>query len=229
MLPPTTEDELMEKTRTIAGLSLAQLAERLGRVVPADLRHNKGWTGQLIEEALGASAGSQAEPDFQAIGVELKTLPVGMDGLPRESTHVCTVPLTNNTGITWENSWIRRKLLQVLWVPVEGEREIPLADRRVGTSLLWRLEPDMEAILRTDWEELMEMVCLGELENISARLGTYLQIRPKAANSRSLRQGVGKDGEPILTNPRGFYLRTTFTREILRRYYALPIPGNPIR
>ncbi len=218
--PPLSEAELLERCHGIAGLSLGALAERVGVVVPADLRRHKGWVGQLIEAALGADAASLAEPDFRAIGVELKSVPVDREGLPRESTYVCTVPLEEGIGETWESSWVRRKLARVLWLPIEAEAAIPLAARRIGSALLWSPDPCEEELLRTDWEELMEMVCLGRLEEITARLGQALQIRPKAANARVRTAAIGPEGERVLTNPRGFYLRPSFTREILRRHFG---------
>ncbi len=205
----------------MAGLRLEDLGQALGLQAPRDLRRAKGWPGQLVEAWLGADAGSLAEPDFRALGIELKTLPVGRGGVPLESTYVCTVPLEGACAETWAGSWVRRKLARVLWVPVEADRATPVADRRVGSPLLWTLEPDLEALLRTDWEELMELVCLGRVADLSARTGTYLQVRPKAASSRSLSRGVGEDGTRVWVNPRGFYLRTAFTREVLRRHYAL--------
>ena len=41
------------------------------------------------------------------------------------------------------------------------------------------------------------------------------QIRPKAANSKILAAGISADGETHKINPKGFYLRTSFTRQIL--------------
>lgn len=219
--PPGSEDELLARSRAMAGLTLGQLAERRGQRAPDDLRRAKGWAGQLIEASLGADAASLSEPDFQALGVELKTLPVNRQGQPRESTYVCVVPLDAPGGVTWESSCVWRKLRRVLWVPVEADPDIPLAQRRIGTALLWSPLPEQEAALRTDWEELMDMVCLGELEKITARHGVHLQIRPKAADSRALCWATGESGERILTLPRGFYLRPAFTAAILRRHYAV--------
>jgi DNA mismatch repair protein MutH len=108
-----------------------------------------------------------------------------------------------------------------LWLPVEAENYVPLPNRRVGMALLWSPDSEQETILRADWEELMDMVCLGKLESITAHQGVYLQIRPKAANSRSLCEGIGENGERILTLPRGFYLRPAFTATILAHYYAI--------
>lgn len=217
--PPQSEDELLARTQAIAGLRLDTIAERCRIVVPQDLRRQKGWVGQLLELVLGADAQSLAEPDFRAIGVEMKTLPLDAQGKPRESTYVCTVPLEEGLEPDWESTWIRRKLSRVLWLPVEADPQIPLAERRIGSALLWSPSAEEEGLLRRDWEELTEMICMGELEQISARLGTVLQIRPKAANSRVRCRSVGAAGEAIVTNPRGYYLRPAFTRRILERHY----------
>lgn len=217
--PPASEAEILARTRDLAGLPLGQIAARFGRPVPRDLRRAKGWVGELLELALGATSGSQAAPDFPQLGVEMKTLPLRADGRPKESTYVCTVPLTE-FEICWKSSWVRRKLSRVLWLPVEAEAGVPIPERRVGMALLWSPDSEEEAVLRADWEELMDMVCLGQLESITAHHGVYLQIRPKAANGRALCEGIGENGERILTLPRGFYLRPAFTTNLLSRYYA---------
>ncbi len=130
----------------------------------------------MLEIWLGASAGSKPEQDFAALGVELKTIPVDSLGRPLETTFVCVAPLTGNSGVTWETSHVRHKLKRVLWVPVEGDRSIPLAERRVGSPLLW--SPSEE-------------------EDTGAP--------PEA---------IGARGEPILTLPRGFYLKKNFTQAL---------------
>jgi DNA mismatch repair protein MutH len=217
--PPQTEAELIARYRTIAGLRLEDIATQHGVAVPQNLRREKGWVGQLLELALGADAHSLAEPDFRTIGVELKTLPLDTHGRPRESTYVCTVPLERGLEARWEDTWLRRKLSRVLWLPVEASADIPIAERRIGSGLLWSPNEEEEALLRRDWEELSDMICSGELERITARMGTVLQIRPKAANSRVRCRSVGAGGEAILTNPRGYYLRPSFTRRILEQHY----------
>jgi DNA mismatch repair protein MutH len=217
--PPATEKEVMERAQEFPGMTVSQIAAGLGRAVPQDLRRAKGWVGELLERALGGTSGSEAAPDFPALGVEMKTLPLRVDGYPKESTYVCTVPLTE-VNACWETSWVRGKLSRVLWLPVEADAGVPLPERRLGLALLWSPSAEEEAALQADWEELMDMVCLGQLEHITARHGVYLQIRPKAANSRALCPGIGAQGERILTLPRGFYLRSSFTAAILAQYRA---------
>ncbi|MMZ71354.1 DNA mismatch repair protein MutH [compost metagenome] len=49
-----------------------------------------------------------------------------------------------------------------------------------------------------------------------------MQLRPKAANSKALTRAIGRNGQPIQTLPRGFYLKIDFTHQLLRRHFALP-------
>lgn len=213
--PPTTEEELMERARAIAGKTIQQLANECDATVPERQKNAKGWIGELLERCLGATAASRPVPDFMDIGVELKTIPLNKRGKPKESTYICNVQLTGNIDLQWEASLVRRKLERVLWIPVEAANDIPLSVRRIGSAVLWSPDRHQESLLRADWEELMEMVCLGDLAAISSHIGTCLQIRPKAANARSLTTGLGASGVTIQTLPRGFYLRSSFTAGIL--------------
>jgi DNA mismatch repair protein MutH len=221
-IAPTTESELLERSHALAGLTLGEIAESFGICVPHESVRAKGFAGILLEQVLGATATSKPEPDFQLIGVELKSLPINALGKPRESTYVCTVPLIDNHDIRWETSTVKRKLTRVLWVPILVETDAPIADRRIAMPLLWSASIDEEAALRHDWEELMDMVVMGELNRVSAHHGTWLQIRPKAADSRARGRSTNADGTPGVALPRGFYLRTSFTSKILRQHYALP-------
>ena len=119
--PPKDEAELLTRARALAGLTVGELARRLRQWVPSDPRQTKGLAGQLAERALGATAGSQDEPDFLELGIELKTLPVLPNGQPKESTYVCTLPLQTLADVDFEDSAVWRKLRRVLWLPIEAD------------------------------------------------------------------------------------------------------------
>ncbi|HHX8233939.1 TPA: DNA mismatch repair endonuclease MutH [Haemophilus influenzae] len=217
MIPQTLE-QLLAQAQSIAGLTFGELADELHIPVPIDLKRDKGWVGMLLERALGATAGSKAEQDFSHLGVELKTLPINADGYPLETTFVSLAPLVQNSGVKWENSHVRHKLSCVLWMPIEGSRHIPLRERHIGAPILWKPTAEQERQLKQDWEELMDLIVLGKLEQITARIGEVMQLRPKGANSRSVTKGIGKNGEIIDTLPLGFYLRKEFTAQILKAF-----------
>jgi len=218
--PPANKEELLTRANALSGYTLGELAQIAGVKVPANFKTEKGWSGQLIELMLGATAGSTPQQDFPELGIELKTIPVNSLGQPLETTYVCYAPLTGLTGVTWERSNVRNKLAEVLWLPIQGDREISPADRMVGTAFCWQPTSTQLQQLQQDWEELMDKIALGEVEQITARHGEVMQLRPKAANGSALTDAIGNQGNVIKTRPRGFYLRKSFTAEILRQAFA---------
>ena len=149
--PPKTEQELTSRANALAGQTLQTLADRVGVSVPDNLQREKGWVGQLLEANLGADAGSKPVPDFTELGIELKTLPLNKSGTPKESTFVCVVDLLAVGSLRWESSNVQKKLARVLWVPLEADKETPLANRLIGKPILWSPTPFQEATLKTDW------------------------------------------------------------------------------
>lgn len=217
--PPSSEAELLERAHDLAGRTLAEIAREAGTALPADLKRRKGTVGTLLERVLGATAGSRALPDFPGLGIELKTLPVGVTGQPRESTFVCSLPLRTIAELDFADSLVRRKLARVLFVPVEAEPALPLANRRIGTPFLWAPSPDEEELLRADWDELVGKIGCGVADLITGHLGAALQVRPKAATGRVRTRVHDEDGGYFATVPRGFYLRARFTAGIVARAF----------
>lgn len=220
MTPPRTEAELLARAEALAGRTLGAIAEGLALRAPSDLRRAKGWAGQLVEKALGATAGSRAEPDFPHLGVELKTVPVDPRGRPAEGTYVCTAPLDPRALGRWEASWVRRKLRRVLWVPVVGDGD-PGA-RVVGAAFLWSPSDEEDALLRADFEEVATLVAEGALWQLDGRRGKVLQLRPKAADGDATTRALDDEAHWVADTPRGFYLRPSFTGAVLARHLLLP-------
>lgn len=218
---PHDRAALLHSAQQLTGLSLAEIAQQLNITVPDNLRRDKGWIGQLLELALGASAGSKPEQDFPELGVELKTIPVDEQGKPLETTFVSVAPLVGISGLRWQDSNVRNKLSCVLWIPIIGDRQTPPGERIIGPPLWWQPSAEEEQLLRQDWEEIMELISLGQIQTLSARHGQVLQLRPKAANSKALTEAIGPQGEPIMTLPRGFYLKTGFTGALLAKHFML--------
>jgi DNA mismatch repair protein MutH len=203
LAPPRSLEELKARAAWLSGREVAELE---GTALGPMLRR-KGKLGQLIERILGATAGSLSAPDFPELGVELKTIPLDALGRPRESTFVCSLSLADADTAEWASSAARAKLCHVLWVPV-------LVDEpsiRLGTPWFWTPTPAQEAVLRADFDDIMGMIAIGKVEDLTARVGRWLQARPKAAHSGVRTRAYGAGDEPLAALPRGFYLRTSFT------------------
>ena len=218
--PPENSTTLLARCDAIAGLTLGELAHMADVAIPENLQRHKGWPGMLIERWLGASAGSKPQQDFPELGIELKTIPIDANFMPLETTYVCYAPLLMQPGLTWETSNVRNKIQQVLWLPIEGDRRIPLAQRRVASAFYWQPSALEDAMLKQDWEELTEQILTGHVESITSRQGEVLHLRPKAASGKVLTDALGPQGERIKTRPRGFYLRKTFTQQVLYNAFS---------
>ena len=213
--PPENQEELMRRAKQMAGRTLQEISALVGKSLPSSLKHNKGAVGQLIEEVLGATSHSKPAPDFEHLGVELKTIPVNQRGKPKESTHICMVALNQQQIELWENSLVRKKLAKVLWVPVLSDPNLPLSKRIVGSPKIWTPTQKQETAIRIDWEEHMELIITGQINRLDSRMGVVLQVRPKALNARQLTTSHDEEGLKITTLPRGFYLRSNFTGTLL--------------
>ncbi len=215
-----TTKELLSLCNQIAGITILELANSLKITPPKSLNTNKGWIGQLLEEYLGASGGNLPITDFPDLGIELKTIPINpITKQPLESTFVCTAPF-NQPTTNWEQSIVKLKLSNVLWLPIESLPKIDLINRRIGKAFLWQPNTYQKTILQQDWQELTEMLQTGNVNLLSAKYGRYLQIRPKAANCKdNLANYTTIDLESIKTVTRGFYLRASFTKNILANYF----------
>lgn len=218
---PRSEQELLRNCNDLSGLTLADLARHTHSTLPVSASSGKGWVGQHVEKFLGATAGSKAEHDFTNLGIELKTLPLGAKGQIQESTYVCHIQLMQLNQQTWENAWVNKKLQNVLWVPYQASKSIEYADRRIGNAILWQPSKLQASQLQQDWEEIMEKLCIGEQQQLSAHCGQYLQVRPKAANAKTLTDAYNEQGDLCKTLPLGFYLRPSFTRTIIEQNYII--------
>jgi DNA mismatch repair protein MutH len=216
---PRDEAELLERAAALRGSSIEALAHRWGVDVLGAPVTSKGKVGELLERALGATGGSAATWDFPELRVELKTIPLDERGRPRESTFVCTVSLLDAERAEWESSWVRAKLSRTLWVPIEIRAD---GTRTIGGPLLWSPSAQQEKVLAGDFDEILGRIGMGDIEGVSARVGRWLQLRPKAAHGRVRTRAPGADGRVLATVPRGFYLRGRFTGAILRDAAALP-------
>ena len=215
-------EELLQRAAALRGKTLGAILAELGLSASHDPLRTKGSAGETMERALGATGGSTRVHDFPELGVELKTIPINVDGTPLESTYVCTLSLVDAESQEWETSWVRAKLARVLWVPTVGEHGLAWQERKVGAPLLWQPTPEQEDVLRGDFDDVVGLIGIGRIEDLTAHRGRWLQVRPKAKDGSVRTMAYGVDNEAIATIPRGFYLRARFTGALLANPEALP-------
>jgi DNA mismatch repair protein MutH len=213
-------DALLSHARALIGVELGALADGLGLPVPVGRVRTKGWSGQVIEQELGAAVGGARGPDFGALGIELKTVPVTAALAPIESTAVCQIDPISIAGESWQTSYVREKLARVLFIALEvPPRARSVGDRRVTAVGLWTPSRDEEDTLRADFELFVrDYFRRGRADDITGHMGVALQVRPKGRDAADLRDGYDADGRPTRVGKCGFYLRPGFVGRILAAF-----------
>lgn len=218
----TSISQLLKRAESLEGLTVQSLLKDVGfEDVSFNRSKSKGLIGKLTEIFLGASCSNDALPDFIELGVELKTLPITKNGEVIESTFVTSaINLDLLRQQTWETSSVKKKLNQVLWVPYDGEtakQDVLLS--RFARPFLVELTAADEMVLSEDFYELKEYLLLGKNDKASAKVGRYLQLRPKAAHSKVLQKVCLLNSEhEFYMVPKGFYLRKIFTQKLVSKH-----------
>jgi DNA mismatch repair protein MutH len=217
MDPAADLEALLAHARALIGVELGDLADGLGLPVPVGRVRTKGWSGQVLEHELGVAGSGARGPDFAALGVELKTVPVDETGAPLESTAVCQIDPIAIAGESWETSYVRRKLACVLFVALQvPSGAFSIGERRVAAVRLWSPSADEDRALREDFELFVRgYFRRGRAGEITGHLGEVMQVRPKGRDAADLRDGYDPEGRPTRVGKCGFYLRPAFVARIL--------------
>lgn len=212
------EKQLLKTLKYLNNFTLGEIASQLSIRLPKNLKKDKGFVGKLIEMYLGLRVNNKIEQDLPNLGIELKTISLERKKVPSSKVFICSVPLIRNTGLIWENSYFYKKIKKIIWIPVLKNSFNSLKHCRIVHPFLWFPSFKDLKILKKDWEEYMDLIVLGKVETIGAKLGQFLQVCIKSKNKTTYTNAIGRLGELILTHPRSFYFRKEFVETILKKY-----------
>jgi DNA mismatch repair protein MutH len=209
------EEVLQKRLKPYWGLPVGSLSHEHNK-------GHKGWAGGVLEDVLGVLNKNGCEADFPEWGIEVKTLPLSPDFRVLENTFLSKISLPFTEGC-FHRSRLYQKIRCIFWVPLIGERKASLEQRLIGKGFLWQMTAEQYNIFEKDWEELTFFIRNGYFSDISAHLGQALHIRPKARSSYekvriSLSNQITTQIVPI-----GFYLRRSFTQNLLNQHFDLCI------
>ncbi|STM07953.1 DNA mismatch repair protein [Escherichia coli] len=87
--------------------------------------------------------------------------------------------------------------------------------------MLWSPNEEEDRQLREDWEELMDMIVLGQVgADYRSSRGVFTDTTESSECESAYRSHWCR-GERILTLPRGFYLKKNFTSALLARHFLI--------
>lgn len=213
------EKILLMYAQGLNGYSVEEVSIALSESVPKKLTKNKGFIGSLLEKVLGSQAiNNKSCVDFPFLGIELKSIPINKLNYPVESTFICNVPLTRNTGLSWKSSYFYQKIKKILWVSVQGDKKILLKNRLFKKSFIWVPSTYEIGILKSDWEVLIDKIILGKIKEINSSDSSIIQIKNKYSKKSNVITFTNNYGHLTSIRPKAFYFKKSFTAYLLKKF-----------
>lgn len=211
-----TIQELMDKAREAEGKTFGEI-DTTGRIKNV---RSKGSLGHIIEEShFGYPINSDARPDFEELGIELKVTPFkkNKNGTysSKERLVLNMIDYHSEHRYSFETSSFLSKATSMLIMLYQYEPEIPIDDYRIYKAFLNEFSEEDLAVMRQDWETIVTKIKNGEAHLISEADTMYLSACTKGANGSIVRTQPFSD-EPA--KPRAFSLKASYMSGLVRKY-----------
>ena len=114
----------------------------------------------------------------------------------------------------WEGCPTQHKLTRLLWVGVDGDRRIAVAERLVRRTVMWSPTPEQWELIEEDWHELTDLLRMGDAGSVDTTIGEALHCRPKSSTGDRA-WAIDAEGQRVRGTRLGFYLRKAFVGPLL--------------
>lgn len=181
----------------------------------------KGTLGNAIEYYyFKFNPNSDPNPDFNEVGIELKTTPLKRtkkgDIVSKERLVLSMINYMEVVNETWETSAVIKKSSKILLLSYLYDPDLDPVDYEFYLAELWSIPEEDLYTIRRDWETVVDKIRRGLAHEISSGDTLYLEACTKAANSEVRRPQPFSD---IPAKPRAWALKqsymTTVTKKLL--------------
>jgi DNA mismatch repair protein MutH len=211
---PTDRESVIRYAENLVGKSLREVLDTDPQKL--EFTVNKGGWGTTLErEYFKYQPNSRPEPDFAEAGLELKATPVKetRTGLQsKERLVLGMIDYMTITEETWEASSFLKKNSSLLLVFYLHEQGRDPEDFIVQKVVPWEFSEEDLAIIRQDWELIVDKVRRGQAHEISEGDTLFLGACVKAAKSTDRRpQPFGPPAKPRAWALRASYMSALFS------------------
>jgi DNA mismatch repair protein MutH len=215
-----TFKQLLDRLVDVQGVPFEELAKAHGIEWHEEPVRNKGLTGRIVETALGKEPDSRAEVDLTDLGVEVKSIPIKEELVPREHTKVTTLNFADVAAQRWENSTVFHKLRNILFVPIV-KYDLERPDQwYIRSPFIWMPSIEAQRELNADYDAVRALIKAHRPDELTSRKppeGICVSLIPNTGGRDSNDTVTFEiDGESFTVRRRSWMLRKDFTARILR-------------
>lgn len=184
-----------------------------------DTSSRKGSFGNAVEYYyFKFDPNSSPSPDFNEVGIELKTTPLKRtkkgELVSKERLVLSMINYMNIVDETWETSTVLKKSKKILLLSYLYEPNINPVDYEFYLAELWSIPEEDLYTIKRDWETIVNKVRAGRAHEISSSDTLYLEACTKAANA-SIRRPQPCSDTPA--KPRAWALKQSYMTTVTQR------------
>jgi DNA mismatch repair endonuclease MutH len=210
------EDQTLTRMRPFVGLTFDALAAHVGRSGLG----GKAGAAVVVRALLGQAMHGRTN-EFARFGVEIKTVPVDLDGHVLEAMSFPTFVHQEVIFESWDESDLLGRLNRLLVVPVHRGGPASLASTTLGRPFFWSPSESELLGIQAEWERFRHLIEIGQSRDLPKASETmYVHVRPKARNA------ADRDPAPggFDVTKKSFWLNQAYVSRILEANGALRPP-----
>lgn len=220
---------LLKKAKWLEGKTLAEVEVDIQKTDASSRVTTKGDVGYAIEHGFfGIKKNSDAEPDINHLGVEIKTCPLKYNN---DKTRLSVKePLSLNIinyneeykNKTLKNSTVYKKNRRILFVLYIHDFDKPRSEYVIKYVFLWEMDDAALIELGPDYEKILYYIEQGKAHEIHQHQHKFLTLCPKHNGCfRDSNCKRSKRSQPFSKEPaeiRAFRLKNVYMNLIISRY-----------
>lgn len=207
---------ILAHARKLEGRTLAYFGDPASFKMPKGSA--KGGFGLLVELVhFGLEANNESRPDFEKVGLELKTTPLvkGAKGVRvKERLVLNMIDFNKIVGEKWESSSFLRKNSRLLLIFYWHNDDEGPWEHKFELTGKWELPEEDSLIIKQDWESIVAKVREGKAHELSEGDTFLLGACTKGKDSTQVRPQPGSD---IEAKSRAFSFKARYLKTIYDR------------
>ncbi|UII57619.1 restriction endonuclease [Cytobacillus spongiae] len=211
-----TEEELLIHARKAEGKTFGEI-DQSARLSNGK---SKGSLGQIIEESFfGYQVNSEARPDFENLGIELKVTPFKRNKnntvSAKERLVLNIINYMEEVKTSFNTSSFWKKNQKILLMFYEWMPELNRRDYTIHKSILFTFSQSDLEIIKADWETIITKIRSGKAHELSEGDTVYLGACTKGSNKNTVRN------QPYSETPamqRAYSLKHSYMTALVRKY-----------
>jgi DNA mismatch repair protein MutH len=226
--PETTFAKLQRRADALAGVTVQELADLMGRQVPINFTKGKGFVGNLVNSYFGYPANSNPKPDLAEFRVEVKSFAMAENVVATADAAASNIKdnvklydFTASKFVNerdWPSSTAFVKLRCLLLVPYVRPRigwghtatREEISHFYFRSPIIWLPSEDQANQLETDWLAIHDWYMTGDAEGKKSP-GVFAIANTSGPGSTT--QAYSWGGRSFVAPKRGFWL----TKDIISR------------